>query len=127
MPQVQHRTERSHRERPYEIEFRGVACRGTPGSELRGATMLDTQNQGPQCIDQQKESSMALRIRQHDRNPNLWWVSSPEDDVAYIARPGNHYRAWTTYGWKSGHANFVGIPFETIEEALAAVAKEATS
>ena len=36
MPQVQHRTERSHRERPYEIEFRGVACRGTPGSELRG-------------------------------------------------------------------------------------------
>jgi len=66
--------------------------------------MLDTQNQGPQCIDQQKESSMALRIRQHDRNPNLWWVSSPEDDVAYIARPGNHYRAWTTYGWP-GHAN----------------------
>ena len=60
-------------------------------------------------------------------NPNLWWVSSPEDDVAYIARPGNHYRAWTTYGWKPGHANFVGIPFETIEEALAAVAKEATS
>ncbi len=89
--------------------------------------MLDTQNQGPQCIDQQKESSMALRIRQHDRNPNLWWVSSPEDDVAYIARPGNHYRAWTTYGWKPGHANFVGIQFETIEEALAAVAKEATS
>jgi hypothetical protein len=33
----------------------------------------------------------------------------------------------TTYGWKPGHANFVGIPFETIEEALAAVAKEATS
>ena len=89
--------------------------------------MLDTQNQGPQCIDQQKEGSMALRIRQHDRNPNLWWVSSPEDDVAYIARPGTHYRAWTTYGWKPGHANFVGIPFETIEEALAAVAKEATS
>jgi hypothetical protein len=68
--------------------------------------MLDTQNQGPQCIDQQKESSMALRIRQHDRN---------------------QYRAWTTYGWKPGHANLVGIPFETIEEALAAVAKEATS
>src|SRR6266436_6685207 len=69
---------------------------------------------------------MALRIRQHDRNPNLWWVSSPEDDVAYIARPGNHYRAWTTYGWKPGHANFVGIPFETIEEALRAGAKGAT-
>ena len=31
--------------------------------------MLDTQNQGPQCIDQQKESSMALRIRQHDCGP----------------------------------------------------------
>jgi hypothetical protein len=54
-------------------------------------------------------------------------VGIPEDDVAYIARPGNHYRAWTTYGWKPGHANFVGIPFETIEEALAAVANEATS
>ena len=48
--------------------------------------MLDTQNQGPQCIDQQKESSMALRIRQHDRNPNLGWASSSEETVAYIAR-----------------------------------------
>src|SRR6266403_1619262 len=36
MPQVQLRTERSHRERPYEIDFRRVACRGTQGSELRG-------------------------------------------------------------------------------------------
>ena len=64
--------------------------------------MLDTQNQGPQCIDQQKESSMALQIRQHDRNPNLWWVSSPEDDVAYIARPGNHYRAGRLTGGSQG-------------------------
>jgi hypothetical protein len=89
--------------------------------------MLDTQNQGPQCIDQQKESSMALRIRQHDRNSNLWWVSSSQDDVAYIARPGSHYRAWTTPWWKPRHADFVGVPFDSIEEALAAVAKEAAS
>jgi hypothetical protein len=89
--------------------------------------MLDTQNQGPQCIDQQKESSMALRIRQHDRNSNLWWVSSSQDDVAYIARPGSHYRAWTTHWWKPRHADFVGVPFDSIEEALAAVAKEAAS
>ncbi len=69
----------------------------------------------------------ALRIRQHDRNPNLWWVCSSEGDVAYIAHPGNHYRAWTTYRWKPGHARFVGIQFDTIEEAFDAVAKEAAS
>ncbi len=68
----------------------------------------------------------ALRIRQHDRNPNLWWVSSSEDDVAYIARPGSHYRAWPTHGWKPGHVHFVGIPFYTIDDAFAAVTKEAT-
>jgi len=43
-------------------------------------------------------------------------VSSCEDDVAYIARPG-----LDAYGWKPGHAQFVGIPFDTIEEAFAAV------
>ena len=69
----------------------------------------------------------ALRVRQHDRNPNLWWVSVSEDDVAYIARPGNQYRIWTTCGWKPRHANFVGVPFNTIEDALAAVAEEAAS
>src|SRR6478672_1555324 len=36
MLQVQLRTERSHRERSHEIDFRRVACRGTQGSELRG-------------------------------------------------------------------------------------------
>ncbi len=38
-----------------------------------------------------------LQIRPHERNPNLWWVSSQSgDDVAYIARLGNGYRAWPT-------------------------------
>jgi hypothetical protein len=69
-----------------------------------------------------QQNSMALRIRQHNRNSNLWWVSNSQDDVAYIARPGNHYRAWTTHAWKPRHANFVGVPFDSIEEALAAVA-----
>ena len=33
--QVQLRTERSRCERPYEIGFRGVACRGTQGTDVR--------------------------------------------------------------------------------------------
>jgi hypothetical protein len=32
-----------------------------------------------------------LQIRPHARNPNLWWVSSQGDDVAYITRPGNAF------------------------------------
>ena len=66
----------------------------------------------------------ALRLRQHDRNPNLWWVFNSEEDVAYIARPGNHYRVWTTHGWKPRHASFVGVSFDTIEDAVAAVLKK---
>ena len=37
-----------------------------------------------------------LQIRPHARNPNLWWVSSQGDDVAYITRPGNAYLGWAT-------------------------------
>ena len=37
-----------------------------------------------------------LQIRRHEKNPNLWWVSSHGDDVAYITRPGNAYLAWAT-------------------------------
>src|SRR5882762_1744278 len=37
-----------------------------------------------------------LQIRPHEKNPNLWWVSSHGYDVAYITRPGNAYLVWTT-------------------------------
>jgi len=39
MSQVQLGTQRSRRGRPYGIGLRGVACRATQGSELRGATL----------------------------------------------------------------------------------------
>jgi hypothetical protein len=64
-----------------------------------------------------------LQIRRHERNPNLWWVSSQGDDVAYITRPGNAYLAWATDKWKPGHADFVGRRFDTVDEALEAVAR----
>jgi hypothetical protein len=64
-----------------------------------------------------------LQIRPHERNPNLWWVSSQGDDVAYITRPGNIYLAWATDKWKPGHADFVGKRFDTVDEALQAVAR----
>ncbi|MEA2897942.1 MAG: hypothetical protein QOJ84_3557 [Bradyrhizobium sp.] len=64
-----------------------------------------------------------LQIRRHERNPNLWWVSSQGDDVAYITRPGNGYLAWATGNGKPGHADFVGKRFDTIDAALEAVAK----
>jgi hypothetical protein len=64
-----------------------------------------------------------LQIRPHERNPNLWWVSSQGDDVAYITRPGNAYLAWATDKWKPGHADFVGKRFESVDEALQAVAR----
>jgi hypothetical protein len=64
-----------------------------------------------------------LQIRPHERNPNLWWVSSHGDDVAYITRPGNVYLAWATDKWKPGHADFVGKRFDTVDEALQAVAR----
>jgi hypothetical protein len=64
-----------------------------------------------------------LQIRPHERNPNLWWVSSQGDDVAYITRPGNAYLAWATDKWKPGHADFVGKRFDTVDEALQAVAR----
>jgi hypothetical protein len=46
-----------------------------------------------------------LQIRPHERNPNLWWVSSRGDDVAYITRPGNGYLAWTTGKAMPGQAD----------------------
>jgi hypothetical protein len=64
-----------------------------------------------------------LQIRPHERNPNLWWVSSQGDDVAYITRPGNAYLAWATDKWKPGHADFVGKRFDSVDEALQAVAR----
>ncbi len=64
-----------------------------------------------------------LQIRPHDRNPNLWWVSAQGDDVAYITRPGNCYLAWTTGKAMPAQADFVGKRFESIDEALKAVAR----
>jgi hypothetical protein len=64
-----------------------------------------------------------LQIRPHERNPNLWWVSSQGDDVAYITRPGTAYVAWTTGRAMPAQADFVGKRFDTIDEALEAVAR----
>ena len=64
-----------------------------------------------------------LQIRPHERNPNLWWVSSQGDDVAYITRPGNAYLAWATGKVLPAQADFVGKRFDTIDEALEAVAR----
>lgn len=64
-----------------------------------------------------------LQLRQHERNSNLWWVSSHGDDVAYIMRPGNGYAAWATWRWKSAPADFVGKRFDSVDEALEAVTK----
>jgi hypothetical protein len=64
-----------------------------------------------------------LQIRPHERNPNLWWVSSQADDVAYITRPGNGYLAWATGKAMPGQADFVGKRFDTIDEALEAVVR----
>ena len=64
-----------------------------------------------------------LQIRPHERNPNLWWVSAQGDDVAYITHPGNAYLAWATDKWKPSHADFVGKRFDSVDEALQAVAR----
>ena len=64
-----------------------------------------------------------LEIRPHERNPNLWWVSSQGDDIAYITRPGDGYLAWATDKWKPGHADFVGKRFDTVDAALEAVVR----
>lgn len=64
-----------------------------------------------------------LHIRPHERNPNLWWVSSQGDDVAYITRPGNAYLAWITGKAMPAQADFVGKRFDTIDEAIEAVAR----
>jgi hypothetical protein len=62
-----------------------------------------------------------VRIRQHDRSPNLWWVSSQSgEDVAYITHPGKGYLAWTM---GPAGADFVGKPFDSVDAALAAVAR----
>ena len=65
-----------------------------------------------------------FEIRQHDRNPNLWWVSSQGDDVAYITRPGNAYLVWTTGTAMPAHAEFIGKRFDSIDAALEAAAIE---
>ena len=64
-----------------------------------------------------------LEIRPHEKNPKLWWVSSQGDDVAYITRPGNAYLAWAAGKAVLRQADFVGKPFDTIDEALEAVAR----
>ena len=65
----------------------------------------------------------SFEIRPHQQNPNLWWVSSQGDDVAYITRPGNAYLAWTTGRAMPAQADFVGKSFDSIDEALEAVAE----
>jgi fructose-specific component phosphotransferase system IIB-like protein len=64
-----------------------------------------------------------LQIRPHGKNPNLWWVSSHGDEVAYITRPSNAYLAWTTGKAMPADADFVGKRFDTVDEALEAVAR----
>ena len=64
-----------------------------------------------------------LQIRPHEKNPKLWWVSSHGDDVAYITRPGNAYLAWAAGKCETRQADFVGKRFDTIDEALEAVAR----
>ena len=50
-------------------------------------------------------------------------MSSQGDDVAYITRPGNAYLAWATGKAMPGQADFVGKRFDTVDEALEAVAR----
>ena len=64
-----------------------------------------------------------FQIRPHEKNPKLWWVSSQGDDIAYITRPGNAYLAWAAGKAVLRQADFVGKPFDTIDEALEAVAR----
>jgi hypothetical protein len=64
-----------------------------------------------------------FQIRPHERNPNLWWVSADGGDVAYITRPGNAYLAWATGKAMCAQVDFVGKRFDTIDEALEAVAR----
>jgi hypothetical protein len=64
-----------------------------------------------------------IQIRQHDRNPNLWWVSSQGgEDVDYIMHPGNGYLASATGKGNPGQADFAGKRFDSIDAALEAVA-----
>jgi len=60
-----------------------------------------------------------LQIRQQERNPNLWWVSSRGDDVAYITHPGKAYVTWAV---SSAAAGFTGKSFETMDAAVEALA-----
>ena len=64
-----------------------------------------------------------VQVRPHERNPNLWWVSSRGDDVACITRPGKGYPAWTMGNGKPDHADFVGKRFDSVDAALEAVTK----
>jgi hypothetical protein len=52
-------------------------------------------------------------------------VSSQGDDVAYITRPGNAYLAWATGKAMPAQADFVGKRFDSVDEALEAVARRA--
>jgi hypothetical protein len=65
-----------------------------------------------------------VKIRPHERNPNLWWVSSQGgDDVAYITHPGNGYLAWPTGIAAPSCVDFIGKRFDSVDAALAAVAE----
>jgi hypothetical protein len=66
----------------------------------------------------------SLEIRHHDRNPNLWWVSSHGNDVAYITHPGKAYVTWAV---SSAAVGFTGKSFETVDAAVAALAQIVSS
>ena len=63
-----------------------------------------------------------LQIRRTS-NPNLWWVSLHGDDVAYTTRPGNAYLAWPPTSGNQAMPTSVGKRFDTVDEALEAVAR----
>jgi hypothetical protein len=94
----------------------GVGAERPPGIVSSASTGQEPNRLSPEGVMDH------LQIRPHERNPNLWWVSSQGDDIAYITRPGNAYLAWATDKWKPGHADFVGKRFDTVDEALQAVA-----
>src|SRR6187399_1922673 len=86
MPQVQHRTERSHRERPYEIEFRGVACRGTPRSELRGRPCSTHKTKARDASISKRRVPWLFESASMIEMPTYGGYPAPRTNVAYIAR-----------------------------------------
>ena len=99
----------------YFVEF-GVGAEPSPAIVSSASTGQEPNRLSPEGVMDN------LQIRPHERNPNLWWISSQGDDVAYITRPGNGYLAWATDKWKPNHADFVGKRFDSVDEALQAVA-----